>query len=156
MYSYVADSNVYLDVWGLSSTVLANSMKRAMGGIKPPNTQAHHVIPEQVWDRNSAFFNDIGLGGQRDHFFNGILLPNSEGAMKGSGMKVYHQGSHKNYNELVEDRFSRIVKDFDDDLIDKKEARKAVRKLQMSLKNKLGMGDVPTGHTKIRHSKRLH
>ena len=41
-------------------------------------------------------------------------------------------------------------------LIDETEARKAIRKLQMNLKNKLAMGHIETGHTKIRHSKRVH
>ncbi|MCL5247596.1 AHH domain-containing protein [Cellulophaga sp. 20_2_10] len=128
-YAYVSDSNSWVDVFGLNSTALANSMKAATGGVKPINTQAHHVIPTQVWNTNSTFFKDIGLAGQRDHFFNGIALPDSANSMKGSGYNVFHQGSHKNYNNMVEDRLSRIVKDFDDELIDEKGARKAVRKL---------------------------
>ncbi len=131
-------------------------MARGTNGVKPSNTQAHHVIPEQVWDRNSTFMNDIGLGGQRDKAFNGIALPNSEGAMKGSGHNVFHQGSHRNYNEVVEGRVNTIRDAFNNELINQKEARTQIRKLQMEMKNNLAMGHVSTGHTKKRHSKRLH
>ena len=155
-YAYVSDSNSWVDVFGLNSTALANSMKAATEGVKPINTQAHHVIPKQVWNKNSSFFNDIGLAGQRDHFFNGIALPDSANSMKGSGYNVFHNGPHKNYNNMVSGKVDSIKMAYNKGLIDETEARKAIRKLQMNLKNKLAMGHIETGHTKIRHSKRVH
>jgi RHS repeat-associated protein len=155
-YSYVRNSNSQIDSLGLSSTDLKNDMMRGLSPVRGNNMQFHHVIPEAVWNSNSKFFNDIGLGGQRDKAFNGIMLPNSPEAMKDSGLDVYHRGSHKNYNDYVGDRVTKIKNALDDDLISKTEARKLIRKLQMEMKNKIGIGDVSTGHTKIKHSKRLH
>jgi RHS repeat-associated protein len=155
-YGYSLNPNLYTDVYGLSSTDLANDMARGTNGVKPANTQAHHAIPEAVWNKNSDFMNDIGLGGQRDKAFNGIALPGNEGAMKGSGISIYHQGSHKNYNAVVEARVSSIRSAYEAGVIDEKIARADIRKLQMEMKNKLTIGLVSTGHTQKRHSKRLH
>nr|WP_192021686.1 AHH domain-containing protein [Shewanella sp. WPAGA9] len=76
---------------------------------------------------------------------NGILLPNSAAGIVPGGAQGYHQGSHRNYSKEVNRRLKNIKNDFDDGIYDKRQARDAVRKEQMKLKNGLFDGDFANG-----------
>jgi RHS repeat-associated protein len=103
-YSYSKDTNIWLDVFGLSSTVL----NAALGGVTGDKMQAHHVIPEQVWGDNKPFLDKIGIGGQRDVASNGVLLHDSEAGARGSNKAIYHNGSHDKYSRMVDARVKKI------------------------------------------------
>ncbi|SFE66458.1 RHS repeat-associated core domain-containing protein [Paenibacillus algorifonticola] len=140
LYGYVLDPNVWMDPFGLSSTKLDKQLQGRVGD----KMQAHHVIPEEIWKKYILFFNDVGLGGRMDEAFNGIHLPDSSKTAKVKGMKVFHNGSHPLYSAIVEGRIEVILSLFEEeDGINKQEARKMVRKLQMEMKNKIWNGDVP-------------
>ncbi|WP_282167562.1 AHH domain-containing protein [Shewanella japonica] len=72
---------------------------------------------------------------------NGILLPNSAAGIKHGGPQTAHRGSHSNYSNVVDRRLKKIEDNFDDGKYDKRQARDAVRKEQMKLKNELHNGE---------------
>ncbi|WP_332401197.1 RHS repeat-associated core domain-containing protein, partial [Vibrio metschnikovii] len=140
--AYVHNPLEWVDPLGLNSTIL----NRNMGGKVGDRLSAHHVIPVDVWNRNSDFFSDIGMGNMRDSATNGIFLPGSESAHHkdlGKGVSVYHSSSHKHYSDLVESNISDIRREFENGSISDRDARDAVRRTQMDHKNKLWRGDVP-------------
>ena len=98
LYSYVQDPSSWLDQFGLNSTVL----NKNLGGVVGDKMQAHHVIPEQVWDnpQNKAMFDHLGM--QKDAAQNGILLPDNEALRQQLGTGVYHSGSHPQFNAQVQ------------------------------------------------------
>ncbi|MDO6621184.1 AHH domain-containing protein, partial [Shewanella sp. 6_MG-2023] len=91
------------------------------------------------------FLNDIGMGGRKNKPENGILLPNSAAGIVPGGAQTYHRGPHDNYSKNVDGRLQDIKNDFDDGVYDKRQARDAVRKEQMTLKNGLFNGDFSNG-----------
>ncbi|MDO6621187.1 AHH domain-containing protein [Shewanella sp. 6_MG-2023] len=122
-----------------------NTKLRKLGGKVGDGMQGHHVIPQDIWGRNQGFLNDIGMGGRKNKPENGILLPNSAAGVTPGGPKAYHSGSHSNYSEEVNGRLNKIQDDFYDGKYDKRQARDAVRKEQMKLKNGLFNGDFSNG-----------
>ncbi|WP_274797347.1 RHS repeat-associated core domain-containing protein [Lysinibacillus sp.] len=132
LYGYVSDPNTWIDIFGLSrapSQILAANLKK--GGSKTAGHQAHHVIPTNVWKQYQTFFNDIGMGGLRDEAFNGMMIPSNPDTLKGSIFDFIHNTSHSAYNSNVMNRVGNIYAEFDNNLIDEKQARKQIRKLQM-------------------------
>ena len=91
IYAYIDNTNLWVDLFGLSSRVLDKNL----GGKVGDNKQAHHLIPEKVWNANEKFFNDIGLQGQRDSASNGILLFSSESSAIANNKAYYHRGRHE-------------------------------------------------------------
>jgi RHS repeat-associated protein len=150
LYEYVHDVNNWLDVHGLSSSILNGNL----GGVVGDNMQAHHVIPEEVWKANQDFFDNIGLGGQMDKATNGILLPDKASGIVPGGPQIVHRGSHPEYSAEIGGKVSTIRSAYDNGLIDDKTAKKQIRKLQMEYKNKLWEGDVP--HKIVDGKKKLH
>uniref|UniRef100_UPI00359C66F6 AHH domain-containing protein n=1 Tax=Dickeya zeae TaxID=204042 RepID=UPI00359C66F6 len=131
-----------MDPLGLSNSSI---LDRAMGGQVGDKLSAHHVIPVEVWKENGAFLDKIGMGGQMNSAFNGIHVPGSETAMKadvGKGMDVFHSSNHNNYSNAVRDELSYIKDQHGMGELNDKEARDAVRKLQIDMKNKIWRGDV--------------
>lgn len=74
LYQYAANPIVFVDPYGLCSTKLNN----ALGGRPYDEKQAHHIIPEEIWKKNSTFFGKIGMGDMMDHRSNGVLMPSSK------------------------------------------------------------------------------
>nr|PMH86163.1 hypothetical protein BCU57_11770 [Shewanella sp. 10N.286.48.B5] len=72
---------------------------------------------------------------------NGILLPNSAGGITPGGPQTAHSGSHPNYSKVVNSKLKKIKDKFDAGKYDKRQARDAVRKAQMKLKNELFNGE---------------
>ena len=132
-YGYVHDSNVYSDPLGLSSTAL----NTALGGSKS-GMQAHHIIPEKVWNdpTNSQFLNDIGLGSQRDAASNGLHMYDSESLARQNGKAYYHRGRHDDYSKKVNARLKEIRDDYKIHK-DKVKAKAEVERLQKRLRNVL-------------------
>lgn len=151
LYGFVHDSNMWIDIFGLNSRILDKNL----GGKVGDQMQAHHIIPEQVWKANQGFFDDIGLNGRMDEAFNGMLLPDSEVKAKERAAATYHRGSHPNYNSMTSNRVTSIRTDYELGLIDKKQARTEIRKLQMELKNRIAMASVPRNRVSGDHGK-LH
>ena len=132
-YEYVHDSNVYSDPLDLSSTAL----NTALGGSKS-GMQAHHIIPEKVWNdpTNSQFLNDIGLGSQRDAASNGLHMYDSESLARQNGKAYYHRGRHDDYSKKVNARLKEIRDDYKIHK-DKAKAKAEVERLQKRLRNVL-------------------
>ncbi|WP_198532208.1 RHS repeat domain-containing protein, partial [Salinivibrio sp. ML290] len=139
--AYVANPLEWVDPLGLNST----NLNKKLGGIKGDNLSAHHIIPVDVWNKNKAFLDEVGLSGRRDSVENGILIPGSEKAYKngtGKGVSVYHSSNHNNYSSEVERRIGEIERDYRAGLISKDEARIDIRKEQMQLRRDIWSGNV--------------
>jgi RHS repeat-associated protein len=117
--------------------------KGKLGGNVGDGKQGHHVIPKEIWGENQGFLDDIGIGGRRDKSENGLNLPDSPQG-KG-GPNAYHRGSHDNYSKEVGRRLDDIQDKYGRGLYDKRQARDAVRKEQMKLKNKIWKGAFSNG-----------
>jgi RHS repeat-associated protein len=125
LYSYVRDTNTWMDILGLSSTILNN----ALGGVTGDKMQAHHLIPEEIWAKNEKFLNSSGMKGQRDAKGNGVLLPDSEKVGKQKGKAYYHRGSHAKYSAMVDAEIKKIKKNGG--------GKAEIEALQKRLRNKL-------------------
>ncbi|WP_211006624.1 RHS repeat-associated core domain-containing protein, partial [Pectobacterium versatile] len=142
---YVTNPLMWIDPLGLSNSSI---LDKAMGGQVGDKLSAHHVIPVEVWKDNSEFFDKIGMGDKMNSVFNGIHVPGSKAAMDadlGKGMGVFHSSNHNNYSEDVRRELENIKSRFSDKELDAKsarDARDAVRKLQIDMKNKIWRGDV--------------
>ncbi|MCC8376683.1 hypothetical protein CKY10_23125 [Photorhabdus sp. HUG-39] len=62
----------------------------------------------------------------------------------GKGMKVFHRSNHNNYSDEVRGRIRDIRNQYSNNSINEREARDAIRKLQMDIKNKIWSGQVST------------
>lgn len=142
LYDYPQNPITWFDPLGLNSTLL----NKRLGGEIGDKLSAHHVIPVAVWDRNSAFLEEVGLSGRRDSVENGILIPGSEDAYKnglGKGMNVYHSSKHDIYSAEVEEHLKSIENDYRTGILSKNDAKLAIQKEQMSLKRDIWSGNVP-------------
>ena len=97
LYHYGPNSTDVVDPYGLCSTKLNNSL----GGKPYDQKQAHHLIPEEIWNENMSFFNKIGMENMRDHRSNGLLMPSNERKARQMGRRYYHCSNHNNYSHLV-------------------------------------------------------
>ena len=112
--------------------------------------QAHHLIPEEIWDRYANFLNkELGLTRRngKNGYQNGIFLPNSETIASNAKCKYFHRGSHDTYSRRVRRKLARIRRQYRKDG-DKDKARDAIRDLQQNLFNELNQ----TGMNPIRLS----
>ncbi|WP_249027418.1 RHS repeat domain-containing protein [Vibrio rotiferianus] len=140
--AYVHNPYDFVDPLGLNS----GKLNRKMGGSTGDRLSAHHVIPVDVWNKNSSFLDAIGIGGRRDSVENGIFIPGSESAFKDGVLKdmpVYHSSNHNNYSALVAQDISDISNEHAAGNMTDRQARDAVRKVQMDYKNRIWSGDVP-------------
>ena len=135
-YVYVANPNTWMDPLGLCSTTL----DRALGGKTGDGKQAHHLIPEEVWGNHEKFFNEIGLGGQRDKAANGVLMPGSEKKARSMRRKFYHCGSHPLYSALIDKRVTDVENDFNSGKIDANQARNKIGQIQQQSRTTLSAG----------------
>lgn len=141
LYGYGPNPIGWTDPWGWSpSSVLDTSL----GGVVGDNMQAQHVIPVAVWKRHDKFMNSIGLGGTRDTAPNGLLMPDSQAKAAAIGRPVYHNGSHKDYSDLVDRKLGRIKARYNAKLITKAQAQQQVSSLQSSLRKKTVSGRIRT------------
>nr|WP_244115319.1 AHH domain-containing protein [Burkholderia cenocepacia] len=92
--------------------------------------QAHHLIPEEIWGKHQAFFDDIGMKGKRDSKENGLLMPDSEQKAKSMKRKFYHCGSHAIYSAGINLQVDRIESAFKRGAIDAAQARDKISQLQ--------------------------
>jgi RHS repeat-associated protein len=127
-FAYVTSPVNELDPLGLNA-----ALRRALGMSTGNGMQAHHVIPKEIWALNQSFFNNIGMGGQRDVAANGIALPNSQAASRRLGLP-WHCGSHPIYSIGVQGALQPIVNDFNAGRITAAEARTRVAALQNNLR----------------------
>lgn len=139
-YSYVCDTNSYLDPLGLDSTAL----DKALGGVKGDGLQAHHIIPEEVWKNNQYMFDTLGM--EMDVARNGIHLADSDAGRVARGDAVYHRGSHPDYNAKMEVEVEKIAKEWklgrnDADIKNRLEA------LQNKTRTDIQNGNVPKSKT---------
>ncbi|EON74426.1 RHS repeat-associated core domain contiaing protein [Lysinibacillus sphaericus OT4b.31] len=145
LYGYVHDPNMEIDSFGLArapSQVLAGNRKKT--GDKISGFQAHHVITTNTWKTHQSFFNSIGMGGLRDEAFNGIMMPGNPNTLKGSSFSMIHNTQHPMYSDYVMSRVTDISDQYSLGLINEKEARTDIRKLQIELKNKIQKGHFDT------------
>ncbi|WP_274519663.1 MULTISPECIES: AHH domain-containing protein [unclassified Pseudomonas] len=106
-------------------------MNRNLGGIKYDNLQAHHIIPEEIWEDNITFMDDIGVGGNMDNKENGVLMPDSADKAKQMKRKFYHCGSHDVYSRAVQEEISEIASAFYSGAISDGEARQEISAIQV-------------------------
>ena len=142
LYGYVEDPLYAIDILGLSPG--SRALDKALGGVKGDQKMAHHLIPEETWNRNSDFFDQIGLSGQRDAASNGLLMSDSEASAKLHGNKLYHSSRHREYTNLVVGKLNHIKDRFDTGEISKEEAVMHVKALQRSLRKKIRKGKIKT------------
>ena len=123
-YSYVHDVNTWLDILGLSSYQLGKNLMKAEetheGLVTKDNRstewQAHHLIPEKVWNDNRDFLNEIGMKGKgfgRDSASNGIFLNNSEVLGNKNNFLYYHNGSHGIYSNQVDKKIAAFKSEYE-------------------------------------------
>ena len=165
LYDYVHDTNTYLDIFGLSSTQLGRNLMKAgdTHGVlvtsenKSTEWQAHHLIPEQVWNDNRAFLNEVGMKGKgfgRDSASNGIFLNSSEALGNKNNFLYYHNGSHSTYNtdvgdriKKIKDEYEKIANDPKKSQLEKAEARQRAKQEIIDYQNELrsNIGQRTTG-----------
>lgn len=108
LYGYVFNTLVDLDFFGLLRTHRKNAGLAGYSG----QFQSHHVIPQEVWKNKKNFFDKIGL--TRQNGMNGkgnvIAMPGCvEEIGKGPLLTdVIHNGSHPDYNSLVNKKIERM------------------------------------------------
>jgi len=90
----------------------------------------------------------IGMGGLRDEAFNGIMMPGNPNTLKGSSFSMIHNTQHPMYSDYVLSRVTDIADHYSLGLINDKEARTDIRKLQIELKNKIQKGHFGTVQSK--------
>lgn len=139
LQAYAPNPTGWIDPGGLCSTTL----DRNLGGATGDQMQAHHLIPEEIWDKNAAFLGKIGLSGQKDNSENGLLMPSNQKKMKQMKRKVYHCGSHALYSAEVGARITKIEKLYDAEKIDAGQAKSRIAALQTSLRAEILLGAVP-------------
>ena len=140
--AYVHNPMEWVDPLGLTPS---GDLDKALGGQVGDKLSAHHVIPVDVWQNNQVFLNEIGMGGMRDTVGNGIHIPGGKSAYDnglGKGIGVYHSSKHDNYSTDVDTRLKAIQFGYDNGNLTEKEARLAVKKEQIMLKNEIWSGDV--------------
>ena len=140
VYGYVWSTLSWIDPLGLNSTILNGNL----GGVTGDGLQAHHLIPVEIWNSFDTFFNNIGMGGQRDSAPNGILIPSNATSLASSTLDIIHNTSHDNYSELVRERLALIVEDFNNGNITAEQAQSSVANLQNNLDYEISMGEVET------------
>ncbi|WP_257385290.1 RHS repeat-associated core domain-containing protein [Tahibacter caeni] len=140
-YLYAPNPTQWIDPSGLCSSTL----DRNLGGTVGDGKQAHHLIPEEIWGDHQAFFDDIGMGGQRDKKENGLLMPASAKKAKQMKRKFYHCGSHGvMYSPMVNKAVTDIEAEFRSGAIDAAQARGRIGALQQSMRGMLSAkGTVP-------------
>ncbi|MBZ9664121.1 DUF6531 domain-containing protein [Pseudomonas sp. LMG 31766] len=141
LFQYAPEPYGWVDPWGWSPS---STLDRSLGGIVGDNMQAQHVIPVAVWKRHERFMTAIGLGGTRDKSGNGLLMPDSQVKAKSIGVPIYHNGSHKDYSDLVNRKLSKIERRHTAKLITQAQARQQVESLQRSLRKKTLSGRIQT------------
>jgi len=125
-YVYAKNPITWTDSHGLCSTTL----NRNLGGTTGDHLQAHHIIPEQIWKEQEIFFNNIGMGGDKDKAANGVLMPDSEAKAKQMKRQLYHCGSHKMYSDRIRSELNKIQSQFDSKNITAAQAKEKVSNLQ--------------------------
>ncbi len=141
-FAYVSDTNWWLDLLGLDSTILGKNI----GAVVGDGMENHHLIPEQIWEQNDNKLMLDQLGLNMDDSFNGRLVAGSEAKRKALNDKVYHRGSHPQYSAMVAEKMDKIRRKWkpgvnDDDTI------RRIRKLQRKLNAKIRDGNVPRSNT---------
>ena len=133
-YRYAPSPTEWVDPNGLCSSTL----NRSLGGTTGDRMQAHHLIPEEIWNNHSVFFKNIGMEGKRDVAANGILLPDSEAKARQMRKAFYHCGSHGViYSPLVDNQVTAIERRFNQGKITDVQARAEIEALQKRLRTSL-------------------
>ena len=126
LYMYAHSPSNGVDPFGLCSTKLNGGL----AGVPYDGKQAHHIIPEKIWKRNSGFFDKIGMGNMMDHRSNGVLMPSSAKKAKEMRRRYYHCGSHGNYSGQTEYGVQDIKDRFKKGQISAADARMEIARLQ--------------------------
>jgi len=149
LYSYVNDSNVEIDVFGLSSAALDG----ALGGTPRDNMQAHHLVPEKTWADNESFLNEVGLSGERDKASNGLLMHDSANGANANDKAYYHRGRHDRYSAVVDNRIKNIEADYRIHG-DKQKAKAEIRDLQSRLRRALDRNSTSNKAKRVGYKKK--
>ncbi len=143
-YAYVNDTNIYIDIFGLSkgSGTLGRNMVRAgmthnLNPFTRGDFQAHHVIPHEVWVSNQSFFNNIGLGGAKDKATNGVFLPKNATVAQQGNFNYYHRGSHDTINANMNKKVKRVKRQFNNRQITSAQARQKIARIQNAERRRL-------------------
>ncbi len=132
-YNYTLNPVEWIDPLGLKDSRNSKILGRNITGKDSwTGQQAHHLIPEEIYDNNTVFFSKInfklnGLG-------NGIMLPEVPNQYISS-----HKGYHKWYSQAVGDEISFIQGKYKC----AKQQAIAVERLQRNLDRALRLGKLP-------------
>nr|WP_210545613.1 RHS repeat-associated core domain-containing protein [Chromobacterium violaceum] len=130
LFSYAPNPIERLDPWGLKKKGGSCALDKSLAGIKGDKKQAQHIIPQEVWNKNEEFFDNIGMSGMRDHRSNGVLMPDSSSGANAMNRKYYHNGSHKNYSDSVLAEVEQVRFNFDSGNISAADARMRIGRIQ--------------------------
>ena len=93
LYQYAPNAIGWIDPAGLTSCELSSAMKRN-GTIRPPNSAAHHIVPETAKGakpaRDVLHKHNIGINKEE----NGVFLPTNKNTNGTQG--ILHNGKHPN------------------------------------------------------------
>ncbi|WP_132038718.1 RHS repeat-associated core domain-containing protein [Iodobacter fluviatilis] len=147
-YAYAPNSTGWVDPWGLKKKGGSCALDKSLAGVKYDKKQAQHLIPQDVWNRNETFFDDIGMSGMRDHRSNGVLMPDNSTDALAMNRKYYHNGSHSNYSRSVENDDNGVKDRYQQGRISAAEARTQIGRLQdkkrSDMRAQLNPGQCPT------------
>jgi RHS repeat-associated protein len=147
LHSYAPNPLQWIDPLGLCSSKL----NKALGGVTHDRMQAHHLIPEEVWERHRVLFKNIAMEGKRDVAANGILVPDSSAEARKKNRAFYHCGSHSViYSPMVNNQIEDIDRKFSRGDITAEQARTDVGKLQDRLRTTLSVPLVGKNPRRIR------
>lgn len=85
-------------------------LRKGIKGEQPKNYQAHHIIPEELYNNPAIkkFLDDIGFNIQ-DGARNGLMLPPSKSARFGKWSDAsIHSGYHSKYSRKIKEQIERI------------------------------------------------
>ncbi|MBA4710205.1 RHS repeat-associated core domain-containing protein [Aquitalea aquatica] len=130
IHKYADNPIEWVDPWGLKKAGGSCALDKSLAGVKGDKKQAQHIIPQEIWNKNENFFDDIGMAGMRDHRSNGVLMPDSQSGAVSANRKYYHNGSHANYSRSVDADVSVIRRNYETGRISAAEARVRIGRLQ--------------------------
>jgi len=132
LYGYVFNPFVKSDPFGL------NPLRTALGLSVGEAMQAHHLIPNQVYNQFKPLFDAIGHS--QNAASNGLALANSPQEEKKLGQLFYHNGPHPNTSDAIRNQIRAINNQFNQGLISAQDAKNQVTDIQNSQRSRLSQG----------------
>jgi RHS repeat-associated protein len=142
-WAYARNPNGYSDPLGWRNGAL---LEAAMGTPKPAGHQAHHIIPEQLYDEGHPM-----LSGSAHTKANGVYLPTYKDDRLAGSSATIHRGSHPEFTKAVKAKLDAkhaelVKKHGSAEDIPPCEKQAAVAALQHDLRSGLEAGTITLNH----------